>query len=164
MGLTRARLLVAVGLILVVPTALWLAFQDGWPVCEAAAARRDFRRDAILGHGLGSGLLLVTATWARVLRARWLAGVAAYAVLCLAVQEAWYPVAAAGFALALQGVGLVLLGISAALLAYAVAHPRALKAPSRRRDHARMLLLLLVLVAIGVQGELAVVLSERGCG
>lgn len=166
MHLTRGRLLTAVALILVLPAALWVIWrvQRDLPVCDATPAQEAAYEDGAVGaHALASGLLLATASWAGALRPRWLVAVAAYGVLCLLVEEAWLPVAVVGFALALQGVGLVFLGLTALLLAYAVAHPRALQAPSRRLDHARMLLLLCVLTAVAVQGELALVLSGPPC-
>jgi hypothetical protein len=165
-ALTRGRLLTAVALIVVLPAALWVIWrvQRDLPLCDATAAQEAAYEDGAIGaHAAASGLLLATAAWAGALRARLLVPVAAYAVLCLLVEEAWLPVAVVGFALALQGVGLVLIGLTALLLAYAVAHPRALQAPSRRLDHARMLVVLCVLAAIGVQGELALVLTGRAC-
>lgn len=169
MALTRPRLLTASALVVVVPAALWLIWQSGraLPPCPVpAAAERAYEDGAVLAHTLGAALLLATATWSGALHARWLLAAAAYGVLALLVPAAWFPLAAAGFLLAAQGAGLVLVGLAALLLVYAVAHPRALHAERRRLDHARMLVVLLVLAAIGVQGELALVLTavRRACG
>lgn len=169
MALTRARLLVAVALIVIVPAALWIIWQAQreLPACPVpASAERAYEDDAVLAHAAAALLLLGAGVWSGALQVRRLVLAVAYGALCLAVPVAWVPVAAAGFLLAAQGAGLVLVGLAALLLAYAVGHPRALNAPARRLDHARMLVVLLVLATIGVQGELALVLTavRRACG